>query len=287
MQCPKCHFENPEGSTECPRCGIVFAKYHPHQEPVKPVEPPPQDPELQKELQKEQRTEFLCRVLGIPIALIVARLGVATVPVMVRILTMLVHETGHAVAAWICGYSAFPGLWFTPVSETQEPSVTVIMIAVLAGLSYWAWRTNRWYVIAFSVAVLFLHFICWHARYDRAHEIFIFFGDGGALVLGTLLMTTMYVPRDSPVYQNELRWGFLAIGAAAFVDVFHTWSGGEENIAFGVQEGTKTDPSQLVETYGWTIPGMMQSYMRLAELCLVALAIVYVSGIIQARRKWL
>jgi hypothetical protein len=274
MQCPKCHFENPEGSTECLKCGIVFAKYHPHQELVKPVEPPPEDPELQKEM----RTEFLCRVLGIPIALIVARLGLATVPIMVRILTMLVHESGHAVAAWICGYGAFPGLWFTPVSETQEPSVTLIIIDVLAGLSYWAWRTSRWYMVGASVALLFLHWICWHARYYRAHEIFIFFGDGGALVLGTLLMMTMYVRRDR---------GFLVIGAAAFMDVFHTWSGGEENIAFGVQEGTKTDPSQLVETYGWTIPGMMESCMRLAELCLVALAIIYVFGIVQARRKCL
>jgi hypothetical protein len=132
-----------------------------------------------------------------------------------------------------------------------------LIILVLAILSFWAWKTERWHVIAINAAVLFLHWICWHARYDRAHEIIIFFGDGGALVLGTLLMMTLYVPRESPVYQNELRWGFLAVGAAAFVDAFHTWSGREEDIPFGVQEGTQTDPSQLVENYGWTIPGMM------------------------------
>jgi hypothetical protein len=278
MQCPKCHFENAEGSTDCLKCGIVFAKYHPHVEPVELVETPPEN----LELQKERRTELKCRALGIPLALIVARLGVAAVPFLIRLLTMLVHESGHAVAAWLCGYSAIPGLWFTPVSETQERAVTLMVVLVLAGLSFWAWKTKRWYLIGVSGVVLILHWICWHLRYDQAHEVIIFFGDGGALVLGSLLMMTLYVSPESPVYQNGLRWGFLAIGAAAFVDVFHTWSGSEADILFGVQEGTQTDPSQLVENYGWTITGMMQSYVRLGEVCLLVLAIVFVAGIVRS-----
>ena len=28
MLCPNCKFQQPNGHTECPRCGIVFAKYH-------------------------------------------------------------------------------------------------------------------------------------------------------------------------------------------------------------------------------------------------------------------
>jgi hypothetical protein len=285
MQCRKCHFENPEGSVECRKCGIVFAKYHPPQEPAKPVEPQAEDLELQKKRQDELRTEFRCRLLGIPVALIVMRLGVATIPFGVRLLTMLVHETGHAVAAWICGYLAVPLLWFTAHTETQESVVPLMIILGLGILCFWAWKTNRWHVIAISVAVLFLHWICWHARYDRAQEIIVFFGDGGALVLGTFLMLTLYVPRESPIYREELRWGFLAIGAAAFVDTFHSWSGSESDIPFGVQEGTQTDPSKLVEFYGWTIPDMVHRYLLLAELCFIALAIVYVIGLIQARRK--
>jgi hypothetical protein len=27
MNCPKCDFEQPEGNTECPKCGIIFEKY--------------------------------------------------------------------------------------------------------------------------------------------------------------------------------------------------------------------------------------------------------------------
>lgn len=280
MQCPKCHFQNEEGSTECLRCGIVFAKYHHQEEPS--ALPAPSDEDLK--LQKELRTELQCRILGIPIALAVMRLGIAESPAVVRILTMLVHETGHAVTAWFCGFSATPGLWFTPISEEREAFVTVILLAAFAGLGFWAWKMERPYILALSALGILLHVICRGLPYNRAQVLITFMGDGGMMVLGSLLMLTMYVSRESPVYENELRWGFLAIGAAAWMDAFHSWSGSEEDIPFGVQEGTQTDPSVLVENYGWTIPGMMQTYVRLAELCLVAVAIVYVIGIIRTRR---
>ena len=67
--------------------------------------------------------------------------------------------------------------------------------------------------------------------------------------------------------------------------VFQSWTGKEEDIPFGTQEGTLSDPSTLVETYGWTIQLMMQRYVRLAAACLVALAILYVIGILQTRAE--
>ena len=41
--------------------------------------------------------------------------------------------------------------------------------------------------------------------------------------------------------------------------------------------------SKLVERFGWTIQEMMQRYVRLAEICLVALAILYIIGIVRTR----
>ena len=34
MICPKCRFEQPDGGTECIRCGVLFAKWKPSAEPV-------------------------------------------------------------------------------------------------------------------------------------------------------------------------------------------------------------------------------------------------------------
>src|SRR5215475_15100475 len=106
MQCPNCRFENQDEATECPRCGIVFAKYHARPQQVTVAATEVQNTELQKEL----REELKYRVLGIPLALIAARIGVSLFPFLTGFLRMLLHECGHAATAWLCGYSATPGL---------------------------------------------------------------------------------------------------------------------------------------------------------------------------------
>jgi heme exporter protein D len=100
-------------------------------------------------------------------------------------------------------------------------------------------------------------------------------------------MATFYARREGPIYENGLRWGFIVIGAASLMDAFHTWTGPEEDLPFGVQEGTLSDPSQMVQTYGWTIQFMIQQYVRLAMACFVVLAAFYVVGIMQARKAML
>lgn len=47
VPCPKCGFEQPEGSTDCVKCGIVFARYKPSQAATPVYTPPP--PEMSKE----------------------------------------------------------------------------------------------------------------------------------------------------------------------------------------------------------------------------------------------
>lgn len=47
IECPKCHFVQPEGGKDCVRCGIVFARYKAPPEPAAP--PPMRRPEMTKE----------------------------------------------------------------------------------------------------------------------------------------------------------------------------------------------------------------------------------------------
>ena len=103
------------------------------------------------------------------------------------------------------------------------------------------------------------------------------------MVLGTILMATFYMRREGAIYPNGLRWGFIVIGAAALLDPFKTWTGPEDDLPFGVQEGTLSDPSQMVQNYGWTIQFMIQQYVRLGLACFAVLAVFYVFGIVQAR----
>ena len=98
MQCPKCHFENEEHAAECVKCGIVFAKYAEHQK-MAPIR------ELREEINQEEvaedRQETTYRIVAIPAALLFARFLVGIAPAFVRIIAMFVHETGHAVSAWL------------------------------------------------------------------------------------------------------------------------------------------------------------------------------------------
>jgi hypothetical protein len=231
------------------------------------------------------RQELKYRILAVPVALAIARLSVATVPFLTRMLSMMVHESGHAVSAWICGYGATPGIWFTPISDDRSIWVPVFLVAGMSCLSYWARQTKRPHVIAACAGIVILQVIGWRLFYIDAQALIAFGGDGGSLVLGTLLMTTFYARRDSVLYVKELRWGFLGLGAVSFMDAFHTWTGSEDDIAFGEQNGVQTDPSMLVENYGWSIQLMVDRYVRLATICLIALAIVYLFGILRTRKE--
>ena len=286
MQCPKCKFDREDQTTECLKCGIVFEKYLRQQEALASIPIQVESPaEADDYTQEEAKQEFRYRLFAIPAALIAARIFVGWAPWLARILTMLVHESGHAVTAWLCGFWAMPGLWFTPVSDVRSVWVTLVVIGALGFVGFLFWNGERWLMVGAAAAVLVFQLICTLLPADRAQALIIFGGDGGSLVLGSILMATFYARRKSVIVQNELRWGFLGIGATAFMDAFKTWTGSEEDLPFGIQEGTLSDPSQMVETFHWTIQLMMQRYFRLSLVCLGGLAALYVCGLIGASKQ--
>ena len=288
MLCPKCQFDHEDQTTECLRCGLVFAKYALQQDAVpgsiKLVIIEPDEPTTQG----EAKQELICRLLALPAALLVTGLFVTTCGGLVRIfLSMWVHEAGHAVTAWLCGFGAFPGPWFTPVSNDRILPVTV---AVAAGLCYGvfrAWQTERWGVAVGGVFALVLQLVGTTLPISQANALVIFGGDAGCLVLGSLLMATLYARRDSALHRGALRWGFLVIGAAAFMDASHTWWGARSDpgcIPFGENEGIGlSDSSKLTEEYGWAMQTIVNRYVWLMVACLIFLVALYVMGIVQAR----
>ena len=227
----------------------------------------------------EAKQEFRYRLFAFPVALLVARILIGMVPGLVRLLTMWVHETGHAMTAWLSGFWATPGPWFTPVSDERSASVTLAVIAVLGFFGFQFWSARRWPMLCAVAVVLMVQLACTLLPADRAQALIIFGGDGGCMILGCALMATFYARQDSPIYENSLRWGFLIIGAAAFMDPFNAWTGSEDDIPFGTQEGSLTDPSSLVETYRWPIHVMQQRYIRLGVACLLGLALIYLRGL--------
>lgn len=299
MRCPKCQFDHELQTTECLKCGIVFSRYKPAMddavkqagvaEPMAaaaPLSPSKSESEFEFDAPASARDEAVkelkYRIFAVPVALLAARLVAATgFRMAAGMLAMVLHESGHAITAWLTGRWAVPMPWVTPHGQERSWVIVVLVTAAIVFAGYVAWRMERWGWFVAACVVLLLQII---ALNSPAGQIIVFFGDGGALVFATILMIAFYAPRDSAVYKSwGLRWGLLAIGALSFLHVFLMWTGPIENLPFGEIEGVNlSDPSLLTEMYGWTALQLVDRYVLLGKMCLIALAVVYVWGLISA-----
>jgi hypothetical protein len=205
-------------------------------------------------------------------------------------LGMWIHELGHAVTAWFCGYGAVPGPWRTMVGEERSLLVGLLLAGFLLWALTAAWRSGNAPLTLAVGLLLALQFVGTVRLSTRsAHAAFTFGGDAGNLVLGPLLMLTFHLPREHPVRQRGLHWGFVFIGAFAFADVANQWSRAARDFAeipFGeIEDVGLSDASRLVQDFGWTERQLVGRYNALATVALLVLASVHVLAVLRARRQ--
>lgn len=204
-------------------------------------------------------------------------------------LSMMVHELGHATTAWWCGFAALPTVWKTLIPEARGALAPVLVLAVEAALILRGWNRQRMAWVAAGLALAGVQAIgTLGTSVYRAQEAITFGGDAGAMVLGTLLMLTFFAGPESRLRTQQLRWGFLVIGAAALVDTFATWTAARRDpdaIPFGEIEGVGlSDPSKLDEIYNWTAHQIVHRYLEVGTACFVVLAAAWLYATYTARR---
>jgi hypothetical protein len=237
-------------------------------------------------IRKEASTEFRYRLLALPLALLAARLVAGTsLRVVAGMLTMVLHESGHAITSWLAGRWAVPMLWVTMHGEERSWVIVLLLTAAIIFGGVLAWKVQKYGWVCAAGALLMLQITILSAHHDEA--LIVFGGDGGAMVLATILMAMFYAPRESALYENwGLRWGLLAIGALTFMHVYSLWSGPIENIPFGEIEGVNlSDPSLLTQMYGWTLGQLIDRYLLMGKVCFVVLFSLYVWGLVSAYLK--
>jgi hypothetical protein len=250
----------------------------------------------QHEVIADARFELRVRQLAPPLTLLLlyAALSLPTLAGALRIfLSMWLHELGHTVSAWLCGFAALPGPWRTRVPEARSWWVLGL---VLLGLGWSAWRVwasglderPRQLALAAVAAAAALVVWLWTWPEERASQLILFAGDGGGMVLGVALIACFFVGQEHRFHHTGLRWGFLVIGAAAYLDPARVWlrASDPDTIAFGHIEGVgDSDPSRLVDGHDWSVDALVGRYQTLLWACAAAIVLLYVRGVLAARKQ--
>jgi hypothetical protein len=240
----------------------------------------------------EARSELWLARLAVPVALVASWAIVQTGLGRFFFRTfagMWLHELGHAVVAWVCGFPAIPGPWLTSVGERRS---SVFALALMGGLGYAAWRgwsARDRLLTAAAAAALVLQVLGTMMLSPRAARTLITFGgDAGSLVFGAAFMAAFSAPPGHKLHRDWVRWGLLVLGAAAFVDTFEEWSRARTDatiVGYGdaIEGIGDTDATTLVERDGWTIPDMVRRHVGLGWLCLLALVPVQILHVRRSR----
>jgi hypothetical protein len=290
QSCPRCRAPRPDALLECPRCGVIYAKAEARAAAA--AAPTGMQEEVTAGFDAgDGALEVRIRKWALPTALLCAFLlvsGQAGRAVVRIFFGMWVHELGHAAAAWLCGFPAVPGPWRTLTASARSPVFAALLSAALIYAAVRTWLAGRKALAACAAGTVLLQLCCTCLPGPRAATAFVVFaGDGGCLVLGSLLMASLYAPAASAIRRGWLRWGFLPIGAGAFADAFEQWWSARtdpDRIPYGMNEGVGlSDPSVLGDTFGWSASVLVHRYVALGCACLLALACIYALGLRQAR----
>ncbi len=205
-------------------------------------------------------------------------------------LTMPLHELGHAITAWWCGFAAIPTLWKTLIPESRSLFISVLILALNGFVLWRAWVSQRMTLFALGLVLAVLQFVGTVASaQDTTMMAFTFGGDAGAMILGSALMLAFFVGPSSRLRAGGLRYGLLAIGAAALVDTFATWWRARSNpdvIPFGEIEGVgQSDASKLVDVHGWSVAQLVDRYVVVGVTCLVVVLAGWAWATLAARAR--
>jgi hypothetical protein len=246
---------------------------------------------LQAPAVDDERFELRARLLAVPGALLLAWLlsGTGAGAFVERTFAgMWLHELGHASAAWLSGYGAVPLPWVTYSSEERSALVTLLVLAGLGAGVAFGLRRGRAVVTALCSAGLLATLVCHLLPAGAARQLGIFAGDAGAMLYGALLVCTFFAPRTSQLVRGAVRWGLLALGAAAFADATRTWWETRKDFAampFGLENGMPSDASRLVDTWHWEERALVSRYLAVAAACAALVLVAWLRGVGHQRAR--
>ncbi len=268
--CPKCGFQGGDGS-ECPRCGVVFARLR----RAAPALPSPAPMALAAELEAPvavsdavsafdatagdattwggiEKSGWMAYGGGFVGAMVV--LALPLLHAALSGMTTLVHEMGHAAFGWLFGYPSVPAFDFSYGGGVtlQQERMTLLVVAVI-GTGVWGAYALRAHT-ALRKAILGLLALYVPLAATGAHEaVIVAMGHGGELFFATLFLHRALSGRgckidaERPLY-GLLGW-FLVLSDVVFAWQLRTSSFHREMYEEAKGGGHWMDFSRLAEEF--------------------------------------
>ena len=199
-------------------------------------------------------------------------------------ITIWIHECGHALAAWLCGYRALPlPFGWTSISSDRSPFV-YFGILVLLGLLLRSGlqEKRRWPIILAIILAILQFYMTWIISEHTTFLLFSFSGIGGEFILSTLFIVSFFFPLPDYWHWDFYRYPALIAAGFTFIGSFSRWrqiDKGLEAIPWGTLFGGAGDAggdmNQLSEVYGWTDQRIIDTYSSIGSACAIAIASVY------------
>ena len=190
MDCPRCgHRQIFQGSAECERCGVIFARLH---EPAAADAQAPSAPELPAPLPDPDEPRIDARgwrAMAIGAGLAAATQLFPLLGILVGYFVVLAHELGHTLAGWAFGRPSLPALDFlygggvTAYMDTSKALLVLIYAALACGV--WIFRRNR-ASLALVAGCAVLHALLIWSGGDRA--LITTMGHGTELLIAALFV---------------------------------------------------------------------------------------------------
>jgi len=202
--------------------------------------------------------------------------------------SMVLHELGHAVTAWIAGRFAVPIPFLTVVRDGRSATATVVVLGLACGAVFAGYRSRRPALIAFGALLALLHMGAFALSEPQVREWFLFGGCAGHILFSTLLVVAFYVPLPDWLRWDFWRFGALLFGATALLYAAKIWFPAVRDaslVPMGSAVGDKKDGdmSILVARFGWTAERLASVYAQLTLAGILLVACVYAGVLVRAR----
>jgi len=186
ISCPACGFEQQGEGDTCIRCGVIFAKARTVDPPARPSIPAPVVPSITGDPSNAKTWKMVG--IGLVVA-VFAHLFPLTRFILSPLVTLL-HEFGHAVAAWVLGCPAIPSFDFVYGGGVTHHKYFQLPLGIAIG-GGWAWlgwtfrRNPRTLSLVVVCAAAWLVAI---SSEWRREVVISSMGHGGELILAGVLL---------------------------------------------------------------------------------------------------